>query len=44
MIELCGGLIVRFDKELMVKEVWTKVLNGPDNGKKFFFPHGIITL
>ena len=38
MNELCGWLIVRFDKELMIEEVWTKVLDGPDNGKKFFFP------
>ena len=43
MNELCGWLIVRFEEELMIKEIWTKVLDGPDNGKKLFFPHGIIT-
>ena len=44
MNELCGWLIVRFEKELMVEEICTKVLNSPDNGKKLFFLHGIITL
>ena len=42
MNELCGWLIVRFNEELTIKEVWTKVLNSPDNGKKLFFPYGII--
>ena len=39
MNELCGWLIVRFDEELMIEEVWTKIFDGSDNGKKFFFPH-----
>ena len=40
--ELCGWLVVRFDEELMIEEVWTKVFDGSDNGKKLFFPYGII--
>ena len=39
MNELCGRLIIRFDKELIVEKIWTKVFNGLNNGKKLFFPH-----